>query len=150
MTTPAEYAPLFRAAYTALHGGHPDEPAAESGRRPDESLEEFLARSRREALDRLRVRLEAAEPPPALGEAHRLLIRLLASAVEADAALAAQVGAYRCGNLQGSIAHSDRLQALVEESVRLDRDLILALEKAENTAPGTLSTLGIEETAPPP
>ena len=65
--------------------------------------------------------------------------------MEADAALAAQVEAYRCGNFQGSISHSDRLHAIVAESARLDRDLILALRKVEQAAPGTLAALGIGE-----
>lgn len=150
MTSLADYGSLFRAAYAALHGGEPDEGAADSGRRPDESLEEFLARSRSEALERLRGHLEAAEPPPALSTAHQALIQLLASALEADAALAAQVAAYRCGNFQGSIAHSDRVHTLIVESTRLDRDLILALRKAEEAAPGTLADLGIGEIASPP
>ena len=81
--------------------------------------------------------------------AHDLLVRLLASAAEADAALAAQVEAYRCGNFQSSISHSDRLHAIVTESARLDHDLILALRTAEEAAPGTLAALGIEGLAPP-
>ena len=149
MTTLAEYGPLFRDAYAALHGGLPGDAHADSGRRPDESLEEYLARSRGEALDRLRARLEAGEPPPELRTAHDLLVRLLASAAEADAALAAQVEAYRCGNFQGSIDHSDRLHAIVAESARLDRELILALRQAE-AAPGTLAALGIAEVPEPP
>lgn len=151
MTSPADYGPLFREAYATLHGGHPEEPhAAESGRRTDESLEEFLARSRSEALDRLRARLEASAPPNELRVAHGLLCRLLECAGEADSVLAAQVEAYGCGNFQDSISHSDRLHGLVAESARLDRDLILALGKAEEAAPGTLSALGIEEIASPP
>ncbi len=151
MTSLADYEPLFREAYAALHGGHPDEPsAADSGRRPEESLEEFLARSRGEALDRLRARLEAAQQPKELRVAHGLLCRLLECAAQADSVLAAQVEAYRCGNFQDSISHSDRLHSVVSESARLDRDLILALGKAEEAAPGTLSALGIEEIAPPP
>ena len=144
MTSLAEYGPLFRDAYAALHGGRPGDAPADSGRRPDESLEEYLARSRGEALDRLRARLEAGEPPPELRAAHDLLVRLLAAAAEADAALAAQVEAYRCGNFQGSVSHSDRLSAIVAESARLDRDLILALREAEAATPGTLAELGIK------
>ncbi len=146
MTSPADYGPLFREAYATLHGGHPEEPhAADSGRRTDESLEEFLARSRGEALDRLRARLEASAPPNELRVAHGLLCRLLECAGEADSLLAAQVGAYRCGNFQDSISHSDRLHGLVAESARLERELILGLGKAEEAAPVTLSALGIEE-----
>ncbi len=149
MTNPSDYEPLFRDAYTALHGGRPDEPRTDSGRRSDESLEEFLARSRGEALGRLRGRLESAEPPKELRIAHGLLVRLLTCAAEADAALAAQVEAYRCGNFQGSISHSDRLHSIVSESARLDRELILALREAEEAGPGTLSALGIEEIEQP-
>jgi hypothetical protein len=150
VTSLVDYGPLFREAYAALHGGGPDEPAADSGRRPDESLEEFLARSRSEALDRLRARLEASAPPKELRVAHGLLCRLLECAVQADSVLAAQVESYRCGNFQDSISHSDRLHSVVSESARLDRDLILALRKAEEASPGTLSALGIEESAPEP
>jgi len=145
VTALSEYGPLFRDAYAALHGGRPNDTPSDSGRRPDESLEEYLARSRGEALGRLRARLEAGQPPQELRAAHDLLIRLLAAAGEADAALAAQVEAYRCGNFQGSIGHSDRLHTIVSESARLDRDLILALRQAEEAAPGTLAALGIEE-----
>ena len=144
MTALSEYGPLFRDAYAALHGGRPGDAPADSGRRPDESLEEYLARSRGEALDRLRARLEAGEPPPELRAAHDLLVRLLAAAAEADAALAAPVEGYRCGNFEGSIDHSDRLHAIVAESARLDRDLILALREAEAATPGTLAELGIK------
>jgi hypothetical protein len=150
VTSLAEYGPLFRDAYAALHGGRPNDASPDSGRRPDESLEEYLARSRGEALDRLRARLEAGEPPPELRAAHDLLVRLLAAAVEADAALAAQVEAYRCGNFHDSISHSDRLHAIVAESARLDRDLILTLRKAEEAAPGTLAALGIAAVPEPP
>ena len=146
MTSLSDYGPLFRDAYATLHGGRADEPPADSGRRSDESLEEFLARSRSEALGRLRGRLESAEPPKELRIAHGLLVRLLTCAAEADAALAAQVGAYRCGNFQGSISHSDRLHSIVSESARLDRELIVALREAEE---GTLEALGIEEIEQP-
>ena len=146
MTSLSDYGPLFRDAYATLHGGRADEPPTDSGRRPDESLEEFLARSRSEALGRLRGRLESAEPPNELRIAHGLLVRLLTGAAEADAALAAQVGAYRCGNFQGSISHSDRLHTIVSESARLDHELIIALREAEE---GTLEALGIEEIEQP-
>ena len=146
MTSLSDYGPLCRDAYAALHGSRADEPPADSGRRSDESLEEFLARSRSEALGRLRGRLESAEPPKELRIAHGLLVRLLTCAAEADAALAAQVGAYRCGNFQGSISHSDRLHTIVSESARLDHELIIALREAKE---GTLEALGIEEIEQP-
>ena len=149
MTSLAEYGPLFRDAYAALHGGHPDEPPTDTARQPDESLEEHLARSRSEALDRLRAGLEVAEPPEELRTAHGLLVRLLASAAEADAALVAQVEAYRCGNFHDSMSHSDRLHAIVTESARLDRELILSLRETEEASPSTLSALRIGEIAPP-
>ena len=150
MTGLADYGPLFRDAYAALHGGRPGDAPSDSGRRPDESLEEYLARSRGEALDRLHARLESAEPPPALRTAHDLLVRLLADSAEADAALAAQVEAYRCGNFGDSVSHSDRLHAIIAESARLDRELILALRDAEAAAPGTLAALGIAAVPEPP
>ena len=150
MTGLAEYGPLFRDAYAALHGGRPGDAPSDSGRRADESLEEYLARSRGEALNRLRARLEAGEPPQALRATHDLLVRLLAAAAEADAALAAQVEAYRCGNFGDSVSHSDRLHAIVAESARLDRELILALREAEEGAPGTLAALGIAAVPQPP
>jgi hypothetical protein len=149
MTSLSDYGPLFRDAYATLHGGRADEPPADSGRRSDESLEEFLARSRGEALGRLRGRLEAAAPPQELRIAHGLLVRLLTCASEADAALAAQVESYRCGNFQGSISHSDRLHSIVSESARLDRELIVALREAEEADPGTLSALDIDEIEQP-
>ncbi len=146
MTSLSDYGPLFRDAYATLHGGRADEPPADSDRLPDESLEEFLARSRGAALGRLLGRLESTEPPKELRIAHGLLVRLLTCAAEADAALAAQVGAYRCGNFQDSISHSDRLHSIVSESARLDRELIVALGEVEK---GTLETLGIEKIEQP-
>jgi hypothetical protein len=148
VTIPDGYAALFRQAYAALHGGLPGEPAPDSGRRPGEPIEEYLARSRGEALNRLRGRFGSAQPPDELRAAHELVAQLLASAVEADAALAAQVEAYRCGQFDASIQHSDRLNALVAESARLDRDLLLALRSAEDASPGTLESLGIEGLGP--
>ncbi len=145
MTSLGYYGPMFRNAYAALHGGRTDEPPADRGRRPNESLEEFLARCRSEALYGLRGQLEAVAPPKELRIAHGLLVRLLTCAAEADAALAAQVGAYRCGNYQGSISHSDRLHSIVSESARLDRELIVALREAEEAEKGTLEALGIDE-----
>ncbi len=150
MTTLAEYGAMFRAAYAVLHGGRGEEPGPGPGiRRPGESLEEYLARTRSEALGRVQRRLSGTEPPEGLRQAHNLHLRLLAGAVEADAALAAQVEAYRCGQFHDSIAHSDRLQALVAESARLDRELIVALRAVEEAEPGTLAALGIERLLPP-
>jgi len=151
VTTTSDYGALFREAYATLHGGRPGEEPADIGRRrAGESLEEYLSRSRSEALGRLQRAFSAAQPPEALKPAHELLARLLASAAEADAALAAQVEAYRCGQFQESVAQSERLQSLVSESVRLDRELILALREAEERSPGTLEELGIEDLSPPP
>ncbi|HEU4760237.1 MAG TPA: hypothetical protein VFT91_09695 [Dehalococcoidia bacterium] len=150
MTTVADYGALFREAYAVLHGGGPGEAGADAGqRRAGESLEEYLSGSRGEALGRLQRRLSAAAPPEALKPAHALLLRLLASGGEADAALAAQVEAYRCGQFPESIAQSERLQALVTESARLDRELIASLREAEGRSPGTLAILGIEGIAEP-
>lgn len=149
MTTLDDYGDVFRAAYAALHGGRPDEPDT-SARKPGESLEEFLARTRTEALGRVRRRLDAVEPPAELRHVHQLLLQLLHGAREADAALAAQVEAYRCGQFSDSIAHSDRLQALVAAGTRLDRELIVALQALEAERPGTLDALGIAEVPEPP
>lgn len=149
MAVSHDYSALFREGYVTLHGGGPDDAPTDSGRRPDESLEEYLARSRAEALGRVRGRLESAAPPEELAAAHELLVRLMAAAVEADAALARQVEAYRCGNFEGSIAQSDRLGEIVAESARLDRELIVALRAAEEASPGTLLALGIEEIETP-
>ncbi len=145
MTTLDDYGAVFRAAYAALHGGRPDEPADTATRKPGESLEEFLARTRTEALGRVQRHLDAVEPPPELRRVHKLLLQLLDGAREADAALAAQVEAYRCGQFSDSIAHSDRLQALVASGTRLDRDLIVALQELEAERPGTLQELEIGE-----
>lgn len=143
MTTLADYGALFREAYAVLHGGRSGEAPDTGVRRPGESLEEYLSRTRNQALARLRGELARVEPPPDVAKAHDILLRLLAGAMEAESALAAQVEAYRCGQFQDSIGHSERLQALVAESARLDRELILALKAAEEAAPGTLSHLGI-------
>ena len=150
MTTLSDYGALFREAYAALHGGRPGEAAGASARRPGESLEEYLSRTRSEALGRIERRLSAAEPPEGLRKAHDILLRLLAGAMEAEAALSAQVEAYRCGQFQDSIGHSERLQALVSESARRDRELIIALQEAESERPGTLAELGIEGLLGPP
>lgn len=150
MTTLSDYGAHFCEAYAVLHGGRGEEPEDIGQRRPGEPLEEFLARSRGEALGRLQRRLSAVEPPQALRKAHDILLQLLAGAVEADVALAAQVEAYRCGQFQESIAHSDRLQVLVTESARLDRELILALREGESQRPGTLAELGLGDIVSPP
>ncbi len=49
------------------------------------------------------------------------------------------------GDLEVSLRHSERVAELVAESVRLDRDLILALQAAEKARPGTLADLGLAE-----
>jgi len=144
-----DYGYTFREAYALLHGGRPDEPPDSDERRPGEPLEDYLARSRAEALGRAQRQLDAVDPPEALRDAHGLLLRLLTSAVEADEALGQQVRSYQCGQFQESVAHSERLQALVAESARLDRELIAALRQAEESRPGTLDEMGIETAARP-
>ncbi len=151
MTTLADYGDVFRETYAVLHGGRgEEEPTGAGPRRPGEPLEQYLARSRGEALGRLQRQLSGVGPPQALRKAHDILLRLLAGAVEAEAALAAQVQAYRCSQFQESIGHSERLQALVSESARLDRELILALREAEEANAGTLDALGIAAVPEPP
>jgi len=149
VTSLADYGDVFRAAYAALHGGHADEPDTAT-RKPGESLEEFLARTRTEALGRVQRHLDAVEPPPELRRVHELLRQLLDGACEADTALASQVEAYRCGQFSDSIAHSDRLQTLVAASARLDRELIVALRELEAGRPGTLEALGLSDIVSPP
>jgi hypothetical protein len=123
----ADYGELFRDAYALLHGGrageYPDAPSRDAG----ESIEDYLTRTRVQSLGNARKRMLAAEPPPGLAEPHRLLLDLLANAAQADEALAEQVKAYQCGQFHESVAHSDRLQQLVVDSQRLDRDLIGSL-----------------------
>jgi hypothetical protein len=128
MTT-ADYGALFRQAYSVLHGGRPGEAVDAGERRPGESLEEYLSRSRADAVGFMRKRLLAAQPPEGLASVHQTLLDLLANAAEADAALASQVEAYRCGRFHESVTYSDRLHALVAESARLDRELIMALRE---------------------
>ncbi len=148
MSDAARYGELFRRAYAALHGGAPDEEAAFVQRRSDESLEEFLARSRREALAPLRDALQAMTPPAGLDDAHRLLLEAIECALEADAALAAQVRAYGCGDYQQSIQHSERVAVLAQRAVEVDRELIRALWLAEEATPGTLAALGLVDVLP--
>lgn len=150
MTSLSDYGALFRQAYALLHGGRPGEVAEGSPRRPGESLEEFLARTRQEELGLLAGRLAGTEPPPEVQRVHSLLLELLQAAAEADAVLFAQVEAYRCGRFQESIDHSDRLQELVSRSARLDRELIIALREAESERPGTLAELGLGDIVEPP
>jgi hypothetical protein len=135
------YGDLFREAYALLHGGRPGEAESTSDRAAGESTEQFLARTRTEALGAMRKRLLAGEPPPELAEPHRLLIDLLANAASADEALAEQVRSYQCGQFHESVRHSDRLQELVVESQRKDRELILALKELP---PAALDELAIE------
>jgi hypothetical protein len=141
MTTDDYYGEAFRDAYALLHGGRPGEAPADD-RRPGEPLEDYLARSRKEALGATRKRLLAAGPPKGLAEAHRLLLALLDNAVKADEALARQVAAYQCGNFGESVAHSSRLHELVTETARLDRDLIRELASLEER--GLLAAAGLE------
>ena len=122
-----DYGALFRDAYSLLHGGRGEEADDTPERRPGEGPEEYLARSRAEAVGAMRKRLLAASPPAGVEKAHRLLIDLLQNAALGDEALAQQVAAYQCGNFHESVAHSERLHDLVAESARLDRDLITEL-----------------------
>ena len=122
-----DYGDTFRDAYALLHGGRGDEPDDTSDHRAGERLEDYLARSRAEAVGATRKRLLGATPPVALEKAHRLLIDLLKNAAIGDEALAQQVAAYQCGNFHESVAHSERLHELVAESARLDRELITEL-----------------------
>ena len=124
----SNYGDLFRDAYVLLHGGRADEVGSTSERSAGESTEDFLARTRTEALGAMRKHLLAAEPSPELADAHRLLVDLLANAALAEEALGEQVRAYQCGQFHDSVRHSDRLQELVVESQRMDRELILALK----------------------
>ncbi len=148
MTTIEEYGPLLRAAFATLHGGRPEEPSQPAQRRPGESLEEYLARSRQEALEELARKMQGISPPEELRGVHELLLRVLQCAVEADTALAAQVRAYGCGDFQQSVAHSERVHRLVAESARLDRELIMALEQLEKASPWSLTALGLAEVFP--
>ena len=141
MIDASEYGSLFRDAYSLLHGGRPGDSAIPDGRRSGESLEEYLSRSRAEAVGRMRKRLLAAEPPAGAAEAHRLLLDLLENAAQADQALAEQVRAYQCGQFHESVTHSDRLHALVEESARLDRALVTALR---GLSPAARAEIGVE------
>ncbi len=122
-----DYGALFRDAYSLLHGGRGDEADDLAERRAGEGIEEYLARTRAEAVGAMRKRLLAASPPAGLEKAHALLVDLLEKAALGDEALAQQVAAYQCGNFHESVAHSERLHELVAESARLDRELILEL-----------------------
>jgi hypothetical protein len=133
------YDELFRDAYALLHGGRGEEADAPA-RYAGEGIEDYLARTRVSALAATRKLLLAADVPDVIAEAHRLLLRLVDNAIWADEALAEQVRAYQCGHFHESVAHSDRLQTLVVESERLDRELIGTLR---NLAPGLRAELGI-------
>lgn len=141
MSSEERYGSLFRRAFEVLHGGQTEEEPVY--RQAGETLEEFLARSRREALVPVLQALEGATPPQGMEEVHRLLLQAIRHAIEADAALVSQVRAYGCGDFQASMAHSQRVAELVAEGARLDRRLILALEERERQAPGTLASLGL-------
>jgi hypothetical protein len=123
----ADYGEFFRDAYALLHGGRGNEGDDTPAREPGEALDSYLARTRVQALGAARKRALAADPPDGLVHVHRLLLDLLSNAMQADEALAEQVKAYQCGQFNESVAHSDRLQQLVVESQRLDRDLIAAI-----------------------
>ncbi len=135
-----DYGELFRDAYALLHGGRGDEPDDTSERRPGEGLEEYLARSRAEAVGAMRKRLLAGSPPAGLEKAHGLLVNLLENAALGDEALARQVAAYQCGNFHESVTHSERLHDVIAESARLDRELITELQ---SLSPDVAEELGI-------
>src|SRR3990172_6961292 len=138
------YGTYFRKAFSLLHGGSgQNEPGMETARRRGEPLQEYLARSRAETLDSVRVQLAGVEPPQHLAKAHHLLLQLIEAACETDAALSAQVEAYRCGQFDESIARSERLESLVREGARLNRELVLALDSVETENPGTLADVGL-------
>jgi hypothetical protein len=122
-----DYGELFREAYSLLHGGGPNEVDSGSERRAGEAIEVYLARSRNEALSATQRRLASGVPPQVLANAHQLLLSLIENSLRADEALAHQVESYQCGNFHESVRHSDRLQELVVESQRLDRELIAEL-----------------------
>ena len=123
----SDYGQTFRDAYSLLHGGRPEEFGTAAERAPGEPLDAYLARSRAEAVGAMRKRLLAERPPAPLEEPNRLLLALLANAAQVDAALGEQVRAYQCGQFHESVGHSERLQALVTESARLDRELLASL-----------------------
>lgn len=140
-----DYGDIFRDAYALLHGGHGDEADDTSERHAGERLEDYLARSRSEAVGAMRKRLLGATPPAGLEKAHRLLIDLLQNAAVGDEALAQQVAAYQCGNFHESVAHSERLHELVAESARLDRELIMELRALSPDMATALGISGDEE-----
>ena len=148
MTDTADYGELLRLAYATLHGSGPEGEAPLPQREAGETLEEFLARSRRQALTPLRQRLAATPPPPPLEEVHRLLLEAIDCSLAADAALAAQVRAYGCGDYRESIQHSERVADLARRAIELDRALIGALWRVEEAAPGTLAALGLAAVLP--
>src|SRR5574341_2344739 len=135
-----DYGELFRDAYALLHGGLGDEPDDTSERRAGEGLQEYLARSRSEAVGAMRKRLQAVPPPPGLEKAPRLLGDLLENAALGDEALARQVAAYQCGNFHESVTHSERLHEIITETTRLDRELIAELR---SLSPELVEELGI-------
>jgi hypothetical protein len=136
-----DYGNLFRDAYTLLHGGGTDDYADAPPRKAGEPLEDYLTRTRVGALGATRKRILDATVPVGLEEVHRLLVDLLANAAQADEALAEQVKAYQCGQFHESVAHSERLQELVVESQRMDRELIRVLK---GMAPELRGVVGIE------
>jgi len=140
MTSLEEYGRLLRQAFSALHGGG-DEPPPRP--RPEEGWEDFMARSRAEALGPLLEGLRATSPPPGLEGVHATAVALVESALRADAALVAQVRAYQDGDFQASEARAEEVARLVAETARLDRRLILALAALERERPGTLQALGL-------
>lgn len=132
-----EYGSLFRQAFETLHGGRGN---AQPERNPGETLEQYLSRSREEALAGIARRLQAATPPDDLAQVHSLILSVLQGAIATDEALAAQVRAYGCNDYQESMAQSERVGDLIAESAQQDRELMVALQQL----PGeTLAALGL-------
>jgi len=140
-----EFGALLRAAFAVLHGGHLEEPAATVEREPGETLETYLARSRRAVLGRTLKQVSGLVAPQELRTMHELLQQLLECAIGTDEALAAQIQAYGCNDFQMSEAHFDRVSELVARSAQLDRELILALGRLEVDNQEVLEAMGIRE-----
>jgi len=140
-----EFGALLRSVFAVLHGGHIEEPAATVEREAGETLETYLARSRRGVLGQTLRQVRALTPPGKLQTLHTLLTQLLECAIGTDEALAAQMQAYGCNDFQTSEAHFERVNELVARSAKLDRELILALGQLKKLDRAALEAMGIEE-----